>query len=60
MGEPKYGHIEWSKLDRERKISVIFKNKWYKWSYLQNRNKLTDLENKLMVTSVGGKVGQQK
>ena len=24
--------------------------KWYKWTYLQNRNKLTDLKNKLMVT----------
>ena len=23
---------------------------WYKWSYLQNRNRLTDIENKLMVT----------
>ena len=24
--------------------------KWYKWTYLQNRNRLTDLENKVMVT----------
>ena len=24
--------------------------KWYKWTYLQNRNRLTDLENELMVT----------
>ena len=24
--------------------------KWYKWTYLQNRNRHTDLENKLMVT----------
>ena len=31
------------------------KQKWYKWTYLQNRNRLTDVENKLMVT--GGKVG---
>ena len=30
--------------------------KWYKWTYLQNRNRLTDLENKLMVTK-GEKVG---
>ena len=22
---------------------------WHKWTYLQNRNKLTDIENKLMV-----------
>ena len=24
--------------------------KWYRWSYLQNRNRFTDLENKLRVT----------
>ena len=23
--------------------------KWYKWTYLQNRNSATDVENKLMV-----------
>ena len=26
------------------------KKKWYKRTYLQNRNKVTDIENKLMVT----------
>ena len=26
------------------------KKKWYKWTYLQNRNRLTDFENKFMVT----------
>ena len=30
-------------------ICGIFK-KWYKWTYLQNRNRLTDIENKPMVT----------
>ena len=30
-------------------LYVESKKKWYKWTYLQNRNKLTDLENKLMV-----------
>ena len=29
------------------------KKKWYKWTYLQNRNRLIDLENKLMVTKEG-------
>ena len=24
--------------------------KWYKWTYLQNRNRPTDIENKLKVT----------
>ena len=23
---------------------------WYKWIYLQNRNRLTDIENKCMIT----------
>ena len=30
------------------------KKKWYKWMYFQNRSGLTDLENELMVTGVGG------
>ena len=25
------------------------KKRWYKWTYLQNRNKVTDVENKPMV-----------
>ena len=36
-------------------LYVESKKKWYKWTYLQNRNRLTDLENKLVVT--GGKGG---
>ena len=31
--------------------------KWYKWIYLQNRNRVTDVENKLMVTK-GEKAGE--
>ena len=30
--------------------NVKKKKKWYKWIYLQNRNRLTEIENKLMVT----------
>ena len=36
--------------------------KWYKWTYLQNGNGLTDTENKLMVTKVDSRrvgVGQR-
>ena len=29
--------------------------KWYKWTYLQNRNRVTNVENKCMVTK--GKQG---
>ena len=28
--------------------------KWYKWTYLQNRNSLTDIKNKLTVTKGEG------
>ena len=43
------------KTDRERQIYEItsmrnLNKKLYKWTYLQNRNRLTDNENKLMVT----------
>ena len=34
--------------------------KWYKWSYLQNRNRLADIENKLMVTKGEREVGRDK
>ena len=49
MDGPGDYHTEWSKSDREREISydiAYMQNliKWYKWTYLQNRNRLTDLE----------------
>ena len=28
------------------------KNKWYKWIYLQNRSRVTDVENKFVVLCV--------
>ena len=34
-------------------ICGIFK-KWYKWTYLQNRNRSTDIENELMVNKGEG------
>ena len=45
-------HTKWN----QRKINIIYhlcvesKSKWYKWTYLQNRNKLRNIENKLMIT----------
>ena len=27
--------------------------KWYKWTYFQNKNRVTDVEKKLMVTGAG-------
>ena len=30
--------------------SHVESKKWYKWTYLQNKNRFTDIENKVMVT----------
>ena len=55
-------HTKWSKSDRERQMSYDITYMWnlkiwYKWTNLQNRNRLTDIENKLMVTK-GERVGE--
>ena len=55
MHRPRDCHTEWSKSDTERQITWYFlyvdsKEKRYKWTYLQNRSRGTDVENKLMVT----------
>ena len=54
MDGPGEDDSEWMKSDGERQVSwnhlhMEFK-KWYKWIYLQNRNGLTDVENKFVVT----------
>ena len=56
MNGPRDYHIKWSKSDRV-KINIIWyhlyvesKKKRDEWTYLQNRNRPTDIENKLMVT----------
>ena len=55
MDGPRDYHTKWSKSDRERQILYDIT---YMWNlkkliqmnlYLQNRNRLTDIENKLMV-----------
>ena len=48
-------HNEWSKSDIKGQISydtssMQYLKKVYKWVYLQNRNKITDVENKFIVT----------
>ena len=57
MDGPKDCHTEWSKLHTERQISYEITYMWnlkkgYKWTYLQNWNRFTDGEYKLMVTGV--------
>ena len=51
MDGPRDCNTEWSKSDRERQISYDIAYMWnlkkeYKWTYLQNRNRVTDVENK--------------
>ena len=54
MDRPRDYYTKWSMSGREREISndIIYmcNRKKYKLSYLQNRNRLTDIENKLVVT----------
>ena len=38
-------------------LYVESKKKWYKWTYLQNRKRLTDLENELMIAKGKGWLG---
>ena len=50
---------KWNKSDRERQILYAIAYMWnlkkgYKWTYLQNRSRATDVENKLMVTGGEG------
>ena len=53
MDGPRDDHTKWSKSERERQIPYDIDYMWnlkfkkrYKWTYLQNRNRLTDIENK--------------
>ena len=56
MDGPRDYHTKWSKSDRERRIPYDITYMWnlkrkrYKWTYLQNRNRPTDIEKKLIVT----------
>ena len=52
---PRNQHTKWSKSQTEGQISYDTTymwnvKKWYKWTYLQNRNRLTDIDNKLTLT----------
>ena len=48
MDGPRDCHAEWSKSGRQRQISYDIAymwnlKKWYKWTYLQDRNRVTDV-----------------
>ena len=59
MDGPRNYYTKWSKPDRERQISYCLyvepkKEKYYKWTHIQNRSRPTDIENKLMATEGEG------
>ena len=65
MDGPRGYHTKCSKSDRERQISYDLTymwnlKRWYKQTYLQNRNRLTDTENKLIVTKEKRGAGRDK
>ena len=51
-------HTKWSKSERERQIpydiTYVESKIWHKWTYLWNRNRLTDIENRLVVAKGEG------
>ena len=54
LNGPRDYHTKWSNPDRERHtiwyhLCMESLKKWCKWTYLQNRNRPTDIDNKLMV-----------
>ena len=57
MDGPRNYHSKWSKSERERQIpyGLIYMwklKRWFKWTYLQGRNTLTDFKNTFMATKV--------
>ena len=51
---PGNDHTKWSKSEKDKYHMILFicgtyKIIWYKWTYIQSRNRPTDKENKLMV-----------
>ena len=64
MDGPGDCHTEWSKSEGEKQISYINAymyniEKWYRRTYLQNRNRDTDIENKHMDTKKGRGKGRK-
>ena len=56
VDEPRACYTEWSRSEREKQILYINTymwnlEKWYRWIYLQIRNRDTDVENKYMDTN---------
>ena len=59
MDGPEDYHAKWSKSETERQISYDYAYMWnlkngYKETYLKNRNRYMDIENKLIFTKGDG------
>ena len=54
MEGPRDDHIKWNRPDKDKYLMILLicgiQNKWYKWTYIQSRNRHTDIENKLILT----------
>ena len=48
---PRDYHTKWSKLEKDKLFEKFYMDskKWYKWPYLQNRNRFTAIENTIMI-----------
>ena len=61
MNGPRDGWSYHTKYVRQKKTNTMWNHsyvecnfkKWHKWTYLQNKNRLTEIENKIMVTKGG-------
>ena len=65
MDGPRDYHTKWRKSDRERQYHMMsltcgILKKWYKWTYLQDRNRLTDRHRKQTYGYQRGKGGRDK
>ena len=61
MDGPRGDHTEWSKWQTPYDYHLYVGSKiWYKWTYLENRNRFRDTENKLTVTKGEGGQGRDK
>ena len=65
MDGPRDYHIKWNKSDTEIEISydiiyMWYLKRWYKWTYLQTSNRLTDFETNLWLPKGKGVGGRDK
>ena len=58
MDRPRAYHTNWNKSEKGKVYDITYMcniKEWYNCYYLQNRNWIIDIENKLMVTKGKGK-----